>query len=277
VDGNPVYFSYDGINLLTQFHNPVAANNYDKTGAWIGGDLADWENTRGDAFGPTPILSAGDAFGPILGTAKVTEPGSLSMVDIAEMEALGWHAKTQFHFPNPQFAGLPAARDQQLETVPIHLGGETQPLGHNGGTDPLGIVHTGGPVPFSNLTHLDGETLPISNVVHTGGPVPFSTIEHSGLSQSFWAKAAGSSGLGASAGPPMHPIMDLANSAHISVGLASHIPEINLPATQLAANHVDAVQHVEVAQLVHPVDPGPVYSSIDVAHHVADFAHQIHI
>jgi hypothetical protein len=191
------------------------------------------------------------------------------------------HTGATVPFPNHTGATVPFSNI-------AHLDGGTLPISsivHTEATVPFSTLpisnvvhHTGETVPFSNVAHLDGGTNPISNIVHhVEATVPFSNIAHGGLSQSFWTEAAGSGELRALAGPTVHPIMDLANNAHIGVGLASHIPEINSPASQFAANHVDAVQHVEVAQLVHPVNPGPVYASFDVAPHVAEFAHQIHI
>jgi hypothetical protein len=69
-DGLPTYFSVDGFNLLTQFHNSI-----DKSGNFDGFDLADWDNTvNGDAFGPG---------GP-------GAPGTLSDTDLKVLDVLGW-------------------------------------------------------------------------------------------------------------------------------------------------------------------------------------------
>ena len=68
-DGLPTYFSVDGTTLLTQFHNSVSAS-----GAFDGQDLADWNATSGDAFGPG---------GP-------GDPGTISATDMAVMDVLGW-------------------------------------------------------------------------------------------------------------------------------------------------------------------------------------------
>jgi hypothetical protein len=189
-------------------------------------------------------------------------------------------SSSQIH-PHPGIVEtVPFKQEDIPHSNPLSFNPNSDILHHTEATLPISNIvhHTGEAVPFSDIANLDGGTLPNSSTLHSEATVPTSNIEHSGLSQSFWAEAAGSSGLGALAGRAVHPIMDLANNAHTGVGLASHIPDqINSPATQFAANHFDAVQHVEVAQLVHPVDSGPVYPSIDVAHHVADFAHQIHI
>jgi hypothetical protein len=228
------------------------------------------------------------------------DQGRMSLVSTAATKGAGppgWNHLHTAHAsvidqPSPSLGHLPGRRWSQTGplTQPGHIFENiphSNPLSsifnqisdilhHTEATVPF-PNHTG-TIPFSNLAHLDGGTNPISNIFHNEATVPFSHIEHSGLSQSFWTEAAGSGELRALAGPAVHPIVDLANSAHLGVGLVSHIPDqINSPAAQLAANHVDAVQHVEVAQLVHPVDPGPVHASFEVAPHVADFAHQIHI
>ncbi len=68
-DGLPAYFSVGGTTLLTQFHNSVSTS-----GAFDGQDLADWNATSGDAFGPG---------GP-------GDPGTISATDMAVMNVLGW-------------------------------------------------------------------------------------------------------------------------------------------------------------------------------------------
>jgi hypothetical protein len=69
-DGLATYFSVDGFNLLTQFHNSI-----DTKGNFDGSDLADWDfSISGDAFGPG---------GP-------GGPGTLSNVDLKVLDVLGW-------------------------------------------------------------------------------------------------------------------------------------------------------------------------------------------
>ncbi len=68
-DGRPTYFSVDGAHLLTQFHNSVGTNGVsDKY------DLADWDKTVGDAFGPGGVGS----------------PGAVTAIDLRVMDILGW-------------------------------------------------------------------------------------------------------------------------------------------------------------------------------------------
>jgi hypothetical protein len=68
-DGLPSYFSVSGTTLLTQFHDSVST-----AGGFDGQDLADWNGTSGDAFGPG---------GP-------GDPGTISATDMAALEVLGW-------------------------------------------------------------------------------------------------------------------------------------------------------------------------------------------
>ena len=70
-DGQPTYFSVDGTTVLTQlqYHNSLNAN-----GVFDGADLADWDHTVGDAFGPG---------GP-------GGPGTISATDLRILDVLGW-------------------------------------------------------------------------------------------------------------------------------------------------------------------------------------------
>jgi autotransporter passenger strand-loop-strand repeat protein len=69
-DGQETFFSVDGSSLSTQnFHNSV-----DSSGQFDGLDLADWDSTVGDSFGPG---------GPGIGA-------TLSTTDLQIMEVLGW-------------------------------------------------------------------------------------------------------------------------------------------------------------------------------------------
>jgi hypothetical protein len=70
-DGQPTYFSVDGIKILTQFqfHSSVSTG-----GTNDGFDVADWDKTVGDAFGPG---------GP-------GSPSSISATDLRVMDILGW-------------------------------------------------------------------------------------------------------------------------------------------------------------------------------------------
>jgi hypothetical protein len=70
-DGQSTFFSIDGQQILTQFkyHNAVSTS-----GRFDGFDFADWDNTRGDAFGPG---------GP-------GSPSLMSATDLRVMDILGW-------------------------------------------------------------------------------------------------------------------------------------------------------------------------------------------
>ena len=71
-DGVETYFGFDSTHVFTgfQYHNSInAAGQYD------GFDLADWDHTIGDAFGPG---------GP-------GSPGVMSSTDLRVMDVLGWN------------------------------------------------------------------------------------------------------------------------------------------------------------------------------------------
>ena len=78
-DGLASYFSVDGNQLLTQFHNSVNAQ-----GTFDNFDLADWEGTSGDAFGPG---------GP-------SSPSSMTQTDFRVMDVLGWSPLVADDFAN---------------------------------------------------------------------------------------------------------------------------------------------------------------------------------
>jgi hypothetical protein len=76
--GNPDFFSADGgVSLSSQ-----------QFAAFGNGDLADWDNTSGDAFGPG---------GP-------GSPGTLSATDLQVMEALGWTPTAPAHIAPTVYA-----------------------------------------------------------------------------------------------------------------------------------------------------------------------------
>jgi hypothetical protein len=68
-DDLATFFSVDGNSLLTQFHDSL-----NQFGTFDGLDLADWDHTVGDAFGP--------------GNAGV--PAAISETDLRVMDILGW-------------------------------------------------------------------------------------------------------------------------------------------------------------------------------------------
>jgi Ca2+-binding RTX toxin-like protein len=69
-DGITTYFGLDSSHVL----GPIYHNSVDATGAFDGADLADWNQTRGDAFGPG---------GP-------NAPGSITATDLRVLDILGW-------------------------------------------------------------------------------------------------------------------------------------------------------------------------------------------
>jgi len=73
-DSRPTYFSVDGTQLLTQFHNSLVYNAAQGRFVYDGYDLADWDHTSGDSFGPG---------GP-------NSPGVMTATDLRVMDILGW-------------------------------------------------------------------------------------------------------------------------------------------------------------------------------------------
>jgi Ca2+-binding RTX toxin-like protein len=70
-DGVPTYFGVNSSSVTSlAFHNSISA-----TGVNDGFDLGDWDNTRGDAFGPG---------GP-------SSPGTITAADLQVLDVLGWN------------------------------------------------------------------------------------------------------------------------------------------------------------------------------------------
>jgi Ca2+-binding RTX toxin-like protein len=69
-DGATTYFGLDSAHIL----GPIFHNSVDATGSFDGADLADWNQTRGDAFGPG---------GP-------NAPGAITATDLRVLDILGW-------------------------------------------------------------------------------------------------------------------------------------------------------------------------------------------
>lgn len=67
-DGQPAYFSLDGMALLVKFHNALSTGKFD------GQDFGDWDGTKGDAFGP----------------GRPGSPGQLTATDLRVLDILGW-------------------------------------------------------------------------------------------------------------------------------------------------------------------------------------------
>jgi len=81
-DGQTTFFSVDGRSILTQFQFHSSVNT---SGAYDGNDLADWDHTVGDAFGPG---------GP-------TSPALVSATDLRLMDILGWTPTGSSPAPGP--------------------------------------------------------------------------------------------------------------------------------------------------------------------------------
>jgi Calx-beta domain/FG-GAP-like repeat len=79
-DGVSTYFGFDASHVFTnfQYHNSITAQ-----GQYDGFDLADWDHTTGDAFGPG---------GP-------GSPGVVSATDLRVMDVLGWRPVGSDDFP----------------------------------------------------------------------------------------------------------------------------------------------------------------------------------
>ena len=80
-DGVPTYFGVDGAHVSSlQYHASISSS-----GANDGYDLADWEGTHGDAFGPG---------GP-------GSPGAISATDLQVLDVLGWDGSGAPYSPAP--------------------------------------------------------------------------------------------------------------------------------------------------------------------------------
>ncbi|MEA2819808.1 MAG: serralysin [Bradyrhizobium sp.] len=79
-DGVSTYFGFDASHVFTnfQYHSSITAQ-----GQYDGFDLADWDHTTGDAFGPG---------GP-------GSPGVVSATDLRVMDVLGWRPVNNDDFP----------------------------------------------------------------------------------------------------------------------------------------------------------------------------------
>ncbi len=179
-DGVPTYFGIDAAHVTgLQYHASISSS-----GANDGYDLADWEGTHGDAFGPG---------GP-------GSPGAISATDLQVLDVLGWNGSGAPYSPAPdEFAsslaggGLPfgaltsggavngvlqAAGDRDWFQVTLQAGVTYTftELGHKAGAgtlaDPFLRLHdASGAVLASNDDIVDG-TNPDSQIVFsptTGG------------------------------------------------------------------------------------------------------------
>jgi hypothetical protein len=83
-DGAPAYFSVDGTQLLTEFHDPLAPGGMND-----GTDSADWDSSStGQTTTPVPgQANAYDAFGV---TTNGGEVGVVTPTDLRLLDVLGW-------------------------------------------------------------------------------------------------------------------------------------------------------------------------------------------
>jgi Ca2+-binding RTX toxin-like protein len=138
-DGVATFFGLDSTHVSTlQFHNSISA-----LGKNDGFDLGDWDNTRGDAFGPG---------GP-------GSPGSISATDLQLVDILGW---------NPTNAAQPFVPPP--DDFASSLNDASHPLGHVavGGTA-TGALQQAGDHDWFAVQLQPGGTYTISLTGHAGG------------------------------------------------------------------------------------------------------------
>ena len=82
-DGNPAYFSINGTQLLTQFHNPIATN-----GSNDGADSADWDSS-GTNQEPTYIPGQSNEY-DAYGVAADGGIGVVTATDLRVLDVIGW-------------------------------------------------------------------------------------------------------------------------------------------------------------------------------------------
>jgi Ca2+-binding RTX toxin-like protein len=148
-DGVTTYFGVDGSHVSAlAYHNSVNAQ-----GVYDGYDLADWNGTRGDAFGPG---------GP-------AAPGSLSATDLQVLDVLGWN-------PTPF---TPAADD-----FASSLGDTSHPFGQLApGAMSFGVLEQAGDRDWFQVTLQAGQTYAFGmSGVYNGDPVggPFLRLHDAG-------------------------------------------------------------------------------------------------
>jgi len=138
-DGVPTYFGVDAAHVTgLQFHSSISPS-----GANDGFDLADWQGTHGDAFGPG---------GP-------GSPGSLSATDLQVLDVLGW---------NPTGSGVPysPAPDEFASS----LTDTSAPFGAlTSGGSVNGALQTAGDRDWFKVTLQAGVTYTFSELGHRAG------------------------------------------------------------------------------------------------------------
>jgi autotransporter passenger strand-loop-strand repeat protein len=82
-DAKPAFFSINGTTLLTEFHDPIAAD-----GSTDGADSADWDpSSTNQDLTPVPGLAdTNDSYG----AATTGEIGVVTATDLAVLDVLGW-------------------------------------------------------------------------------------------------------------------------------------------------------------------------------------------
>jgi Ca2+-binding RTX toxin-like protein len=189
-DGQTSYFGVDAAHVTTlAYHNAVSA-----TGAYDGFDLADWEGTRGDAFGP----------------ASSGAPGVVSATDQRVLDVLGWNS-TPFAPAPDDFASsigpaatyglvgvggsasgvLEQAGDRDLFRVTLSAGASYQIdlIGHAGGGGTLGDPYLRlhaptGALIATNDDIVDGSN-PDSRLVFTAPTTGVYDIEAGGFADGY--------------------------------------------------------------------------------------------
>ena len=137
-DGVATFFGVDANHVNSPaFHNAINASGQND-----GFDLGDWDNTRGDAFGPG---------GP-------NSPGTITAVDLQVLDVLGWNPAGAVSFQ-------PAADDfaSSLSDT-VHPFGQLTP-----GGSASGVLQLAGDHDLFAVQLQAGGTYTISETGHTGG------------------------------------------------------------------------------------------------------------
>jgi hypothetical protein len=137
-DGTPTFFGLDARHVSSlEFHNSISS-----TGVNDGFDLADWDSTVGDAFGPGGPRAA----------------GAVSATDLQVLDVLGWTPKSGIGF-------VPAPDDYANSLTDL-----SHPLGTIGRSGvATGVLEQAGDRDWFQLAALPGFTYQISLTGHTGG------------------------------------------------------------------------------------------------------------
>ena len=117
-DGNPAYFSINGTQLLTQFHNPIATN-----GSNDGADSADWD-ASGTNQQPTYIPGQSNEY-DAYGVATDGGVGVVTATDLRVLDVIGWtRSATTSSPPPPPPPPLPPTQTPLADQPPSDFNGD---------------------------------------------------------------------------------------------------------------------------------------------------------